>query len=54
MPHLEAAAISLGQRVAAAAVDEHACRYSGDNICGVSNDKAQVCGIWGVCRAMTQ
>jgi len=42
MPHVEAAAaaISLGQRAAAAAVDGRACR---DNSCGVSDDKARVC-----------
>jgi len=22
------------------------CRHSGDNSCSVSNDKAQVCGLW--------
>ena len=22
------------------------CRHSGDNSCGVSNDKARVCGLW--------
>jgi len=22
------------------------CKYSGDNSCGVSNDKARVCGLW--------
>jgi len=48
-----AAAISLGQHAAAAAVDGHACRrgspwcrHSGDNSCGVSNmsnDKLGTC-----------
>jgi len=29
----------------AAAVDGRACRHSGDNSCGVSNDKARVCRL---------
>ena len=49
-----AAAISLGQRAAAAAMDGRACRHGPrhskvyaywHNSCGVSNDKARVCGI---------
>ena len=55
-------------RPAAAAVDGRACRrgprhsnprcrHSGDNSCGVSNDKrstSTVCGLWDACRSTVQ